>query len=31
MYVFSTIKQDRDVFSTGATINFYLKKTGNTV
>ena len=30
MYAFNTIGQDRDVFSTGASINFYLKKTGNT-
>ena len=28
MYVFPTQKQDRDVFSTGASINFYIKKTG---
>ena len=26
MYVFSTQKQDRDVFSSGASINIYLKK-----
>ena len=26
MYVFPTQKQDRDVFSTGASINFYIKK-----
>ena len=30
MYVFPTQKQDRDVFSTGASINFYIKKTGAT-
>ena len=27
MYVFSSIKQDRDVFSSGASINIYVKKT----
>ena len=27
MYVFPTQKQDRDVFSTGASINIYLNKT----
>ena len=30
MYVFSPQKQDRDVFSTGASINFYLNKSTNT-
>ena len=27
MYVFPTQKQDRDVFSVGATINLYINKT----
>ena len=31
MYVFPTQKQDRDVFSNGADINFHVKKTGNIV
>ena len=30
MYVFSTQKQDRDVFSSGASINIYVKKTSAT-
>ena len=30
MYVFSTKKQDRDVFSSGASINIYLKKSSDT-
>ena len=30
MYVFSTQKQDRDVFSSGASINIYVKKSSDT-
>ena len=30
MYVFSTQKQDRDVFSSGVSINIYLKKSSAT-
>ena len=30
MYVFSTQKQDRGIFSSGASINIYLKKSSDT-